>query len=271
MAIHPTAVIDPKAEIDRTADIGPYVSIEGPVRIGPHCQVKAHAFLSGWTELGEGTEVHPFAVVGHLPQDFHYEGQRSYCRVGRRVVIREGVTVHRGTQPESATIIGDECFLMAYSHVGHNCVLGTGTKVYNLTLLAGHVEADERVIFSASSMVHQFTRVGKLAFVAGGARITCDVPPFMTAFGMSTIVQYNVIGMRRAGYDKAAIDEIHDAFRVLYRAGLPRRKAVDRLAGMVKTDAGRALLEFIRVDSARGYCAAGSGHRRRGEAPPVVA
>lgn len=270
MAIHPTAVIDPKAEIDSTADIGPYVAIEGPVKIGPHCQIKAHAFLSGWTELGEGTEVHPFAVVGHLPQDFHYEGQRSYCRIGKRVVIREGATVHRGTQPESATIIGDECFLMAYAHVGHNCVLGTGTKVYNMVLLAGHVEAAERAIFSAASMIHQFVRVGTLAFVAAGARVTGDLPPFMTAFGESSVVQYNVIGMKRAGYDKAAVDEIHDAFRVLYRSGLPRRKAIDRLAEMVKTDAGKTLLDFIRVDSKRGYCAPSSGHRHRGGTPPVV-
>lgn len=271
MAIHPTAVIDSKAEIDRTAEIGPYVTIEGPVKIGPHCQVKTHAFLSGWTELGEGTEIHPFAVVGHLPQDFHFEGQRSYCRIGKRVVIREGATVHRGTQPESATIIGDECFLMAYAHVGHNCVLGQGVKVYNMVLLAGHVEVGERATFSGAVMVHQFVRVGKLAFASGAARILNDLPPFMTAFGESSVVQYNVVGMKRAGYDKAAIDEIHEAFRILYRSGLPRRKAVARLEGMLKTDAGRSLLDFIRVDSKRGYCAACPGHRRRIATPPVVA
>lgn len=263
MAIHPTAVIDKHAEIDSTADIGPYVVIEGPVRIGSNTAVKAHAFLSGWTQIGEACEIHPFAVVGHLPQDFHFGGERSYCTIGDRVIIREGSTVHRGTQPESSTIIGDECFLMAYSHVGHNCILGKGAKVYNLALLAGHVELGDNAIVSGSAMVHQFVRVGKLAFIAAGARIVMDVPPFFMAFGESTVVQHNIVGMRRAGYDKQALQDIRQAFRTLYRSGLQFRKAVEELSRTVRTPAGTELLEFLKAESPRGVCAGNVAHRPR--------
>lgn len=263
MPIHPTAVIDPQAELDSTVDVGPYAIIEGPVRIGPRTRILSHAYICGWTEIGEGCQIHPFSTVGNLPQDFHYAGERSYCRVGNGVVIREGVSVHRGTQPESSTVIGDECLLMAYSHVGHNCVLGRGTKVYNLCQLAGHVETDENVTCSASSLVHQFVRIGTLAFVAAGARVLCDLPPFMTAFGESTVVQHNVIGMRRNGYDERAVHEIREAYRILYRSGLPFTKAIAQLAATVQTRAGQKLVDFLRAPSKRGHCAAGSGHRNR--------
>lgn len=266
MAIHPTAVIDPQAEIDSTVDIGPYVVIEGPVHIGAHTSVRAHAYLNGWTRVGEHCEIHPFAVVGHFPQDFHYHGERSYCEVGDRVTIREGVTIHRGTQPESSTVIGDDCLLMAYSHVGHNCVLARSAKVFNLGQIAGHVDIGEGAIVSASALVHQFVRIGSLAFVAAAARITMDVPPFLTAYGESTVVQHNLIGMRRAGYDAAAAHEIRCAFRTLYRSGLPFREAVAKLASEVQTDAGRQLLAFLQAPSKRGICAAGRSHRLRADA-----
>ncbi|MBI4579532.1 MAG: acyl-ACP--UDP-N-acetylglucosamine O-acyltransferase [Planctomycetes bacterium] len=263
MAIHPSAVIDRQAEVDQTAEIGPYVVIEGPVRIGANTSVRSHAYLSGWTTIGEACEIHPFAVVGHFPQDFHHTGERSYCRVGDRVVIREGVTVHRGTQPGSSTIIGDECFLMAYCHVGHNCVLSRGVKVYNLAQIAGHVEIGDNAILSAASLVHQFVRIGKLAFVAAAARITMDVPPFLMAFGESTVVQHNIVGMRRAGYDEVALHEIRHAFRILYRSGKTFRKAVEELAATVKTPAGEDLAAFLVAPTLRGICAAGRSHRER--------
>jgi UDP-N-acetylglucosamine acyltransferase len=263
MAIHPTAVIDKLAEIDKTAEIGPYVVIEGPVRIGANTRLRAHAYLSGWTQIGEDCEIHPFAIVGHLPQDFHFSGERSYCTVGNRVVIREGATVHRGTQPESYTIIGDECFLMTYSHVGHNCVLSKGCKIYNMVALSGHVEVGENAIVSGYSLIHQFARIGKLGFVAGGARVTMDVPPFFMAYGESTVVQHNLIGMRRAGYGPEDIQEIRQAFRTLYRSGKGFRDAVQQLASDVRTPAGRELVAFLQAESRRGICAAGRSNRRR--------
>lgn len=265
MAIHPSAVIDRQAEIDPTAEIGPYVVVEGPVRVGPGTTVRAHAYLSGWTQIGEACEIHPFAVVGHLPQDFHYSGERSYCVVGNRTVIREGATIHRGTQPESTTAIGEGCLLMAYSHVGHNCILGDGAKVYNLALLAGHVEVGDNAILSGNAAVHQFVRIGKLAFVAGGARVTMDVPPFLMAYGESMVVHHNVIGMQRAGYDQVAVHEIRRAFRTLYHSGLTFRAAIQRVADTVQTGAGRELASFLQAESKRGVCAGGGSHRPRSQ------
>lgn len=268
MAIHPTAVIDRQADLDSTVEVGPYVVIEGPVKIGPNTQIKAHAFLSGWTQIGRACEIHPFAVVGGPPQDFHYKGERSYVKIGDRVVIREGSTVHRGSQPESATVIGDECLLMAYSHVGHNCRLARGVKVYNMAALSGHVEIDEAAIVSGYAGVHQFTRIGTLAFIAGDARACMDVPPFMTAFGESTIVQYNAIGMKRSGYTAEDINEIREAFRILYRSGQLFRKSIEQVAAMVKTRAGKQLVEFLQAESKRGYCLGSPGHRQRRDSGP---
>jgi len=261
MAIHPTAIVDPAAAIDPSADVGPYVMIEGPVQIGPGTRVQAHAHVSGWTTIGRDCQIHPFAIVGNLPQDFHYTGERSYCRVGDRVVIREGATVHRGTQPESETVIGDECFLMAYAHVGHNCLLDVGVKVYNMAALSGHVEVGPGAIVSGYALVHQFARIGKLAFIAAGARAGMDVPPFMTAFGESTIIQHNVLGMRRAGYSPEEIQEVRQAFRTLYRSGTLFRAAVEQLSDSVRTRAGQELVEFLTADSRRGICGPSPGHR----------
>jgi UDP-N-acetylglucosamine acyltransferase len=269
MAIHPTAVIAREAELDSTVEVGPYVVIEGAVKIAANTQIKAHAFLSGWTQIGRDCEIHPFAVIGAPPQDFHYHGERSYTKIGDRVVIREGVTVHRGTQPESATEIGDECLLMAYAHVGHNCQLGRGVKVYNMAAVSGHVEIDESAIISGYALVHQFVRIGKLAFISAACRVLMDVPPFMTAFGESTIVQYNAIGMKRAGYAAEEIDEVRRAFRILYRSGQLFRKSVEQVAAMVKTPAGKSLAEFVSADSKRGYCLGSPGHRQRGPRSPA--
>ena len=176
MAIHPSAVIDPKAELDSSVEVGPFVTIEGPVCIGAGTRVRPQAYISGWTQIGQRCDIHPQAVVGHLPQDFHYQGERTYCRIGDEVVIREGSTVHRGTQPESATVIGDGCVLLAYSHVAHNCQLGRRVKIYNMSLLSGHAEIDDDAIVSGYSLVHQFCRVGRLAYVAGASIINKDLP-----------------------------------------------------------------------------------------------
>jgi UDP-N-acetylglucosamine acyltransferase len=237
MPIHPTAVVDREAEVDSTAQIDPYAIIEGPVRIGANTRVRSHAHVSGWTDIGPDCDIHPFAVVGNLPQDFHYKGERSYTRIGRSVVIREGATIHRGTQPESETVIGDGCLLMVYAHVGHNCRLAKDVKVYNMSALSGHIDVGEGVIVSGYNTTHQFIRIGKLAFLSANGRIGMDVPPFMTAFGQSTIVAHNVTGMRRAGYDREDMFEIRRAFRTLYRSGLAFGKAVAQLRDSLTTRA----------------------------------
>lgn len=253
MPIHPTAIIDPQAEIAETADIGPFVVIEGPVKVGDNVKVYPNAYLAGWTEIGPKCEIHPGAVVGHLPQDFHFSGERSYCRIGSGTIIREFASIHRGTQPESWTIVGDNCFIMGYAHLGHNCTLGNDVKVYNCAALSGHVSVADHAIISGYSLIHQFVRIGEFVMVGGGTRLGKDVPPYMTAVHESECVGYNAIGLRRSGLFSAdEITEVKQAYRSLYRSGNMFREAVKTLEQTARTKTGRAILEFISAESKRG-------------------
>jgi len=254
LAIHPTAVIHPQAEIDSDATIDAYVIIDGPVHVGAGTRVRSFSHLSGWTEIGRNCDIHPYACIGNTPQDHKYQGGRSYCRLGDGVTVREGVTIHRGTGRETATVIGDDCYLMGYAHVGHNCKIGRRVGIYQSAMLGGHVEIEDQAIVSANVAVHQFVRIGRLACLAANARITMDVPPFMTAYGESLIVAYNSVGLRRAGMASEEIREVKEGFRLLFRAGLPFRKALEQFSSRAATAAGRSLLEFSRVESQRGYC-----------------
>lgn len=252
MPIHPTAIVDKQAEIDPTAEIGAYAIIDGPVRIGPRTRVYPHAYLDGWTEIGADCRIHPHAVVGHLPQDLAFTGEKSYCRVGDGTIIREGVSIHRGTMPGSATVIGQRCFLMANSHVAHNCVVGDDVKMANGALLAGHVHVQHGAFISGNTVVHQFVRIGELVMTQGSAIISMDVPPFFMVSQLNTCVGLNVIGMRRAGFGPEERAELREAYRLLYRRGLSFRGAVQQLAERVKTPAGRRLVEFLQAPSKRG-------------------
>lgn len=253
MPIHASAVIDSKAEISESADIGPFVVIDGPVRIGPRVRIYPGAYVNGWTEIGEGCEVHPHAIVGHLPQDFHFQGERSFCRIGAGTIIREHATIHRGTQPESTTTIGKNCFLLAGAHVGHNCEIGDNVKLYNNTMLAGHVIVNDNAIVSASAMVHQFCRIGENAFVAAGARIKQDLPPYLIGAFESTCVSYNAVGLRRSGlFTPDEISEVRRAFRALYRTRQSFTSAIETFRETVTQRTGRRILEFIATPSRQG-------------------
>lgn len=253
MPIHPTAIVDSQAEVAETADVGPYVVIEGPVKVGDNVKIYPNAYLSGWTEIGPDCEIHPGAVVGHLPQDFHFGGERSYCKIGAGTIIREFASIHRGTQPESWTIVGDNCFILGYAHLGHNCELGNDVKVYNCAALSGHVTVADNTIISGYSLIHQFVRIGQDVMVGGGTRIGKDVPPFMMALRESECVGYNAIGLRRSGrFSADEITEVREAYRLLFRSGRMFRETVKELEAMVRTKTGRAILEFVSAESKRG-------------------
>lgn len=253
MAIHPQAIVDRQAEIAASAEVGPFVVIEGPVKIGEHVKVYPNAYISGWTEIGDHCEIHPNAVVGHLPQDFHYEGGRSYCRIGAGTIIREGASIHRGTQPESATVVGEGCFILGSAHLGHNCELGDDVKVYNCAALSGHVVVGDHAIISGYSLVHQFCRIGEHVMIGGGARVTKDVPPYMKAVHESLCIGYNPVGLQRSGkFTKEEIDEVRTAFRMVFRSRLPFRKALDQFAEQVKTRTGERIVAFCKSESKLG-------------------
>jgi len=254
MSIHSTAVIDPAAEIDAEVEIGPYVVIEGPVRIQRGTRVMAHAYLTGRTEIGADNQIHPGAVLGGPPQDRAYKSAESYLRIGDRNVIREHVQIHRGTAPESATVIGDDCFLMANSHVGHNCRLGDHVILANGALLGGYVEVGANVFISGNCVVHQFVRIGAYALLRGLSGTSRDVPPFAIMDWQHTVRGVNVTGLKRAGFDEKRIRAIREAFRILFRKGRNLSLAVKELEAASRANQDvSALLEFIKA-SKRGVC-----------------
>ena len=251
-AIHPTAIISKEARMADDVAVGPYVVIEGAVTIAQGVRIIGQSHLTGHTTIGEGCEIHPYAAIGGPPQDHAYHGERTYCRIGARNVIREGVTIHRGTAAESATVIGDDGVLMAGAHVAHNCTVGNHVVLTNNVALAGHVQVGDGAILGGGVMVHQFVRIGEYVMVSGGAHLPQDAAPYMIHAGRQECVGINRIGLRRNGFSNEQISELRALHRQLFRqAGIMRHVAQDLRAG-VRTEPGRRLLEFVLADSKRG-------------------
>ncbi|MCS6772019.1 MAG: acyl-ACP--UDP-N-acetylglucosamine O-acyltransferase [Kiritimatiellae bacterium] len=266
MAVHPTAIIDPRAEVATDAEIGAYTvvgpwSVIGPrVRLGPHVVVVSH------TRIGEGTQVHPHAVLGDAPQDLAFEDRQSWVDIGRNVVIREGVTIHRGTKADSTTLVGDGCFLMANSHVAHNVVLGHRVILANGALLAGYVEVGPGAFISGNAVVHQFCRIGRLAMISGGSAISQDVAPFCTTYSASRnrLAGLNVVGMRRAGFSAEERLQVRRAFRLLFREGLSPSEAVARIRAELPAGPAWEMADFAAA-SKRGLVSFAPGPMGEGE------
>ena len=251
--IHPTAVVDPEAELADGVEIGPHAVIEGGVKVGRGTRILPGAWLARGTELGEKNLVHVGAAIGGEPQDLEFEGVSSGVRIGDGNTIREYVQIHRGTKEGTFTVVGNDCYLMACSHVAHNCRLGDGVIMTNCALLAGYVEIEDRAVLSGYVGVHQFARVGTLAMVAGGTRLSKDAPPYMLVHGESTVRGVNMVGLRRCEYiTPDAIRDIRRAYRVLFRSGLSLEEALRKLEDSPCPEV-KHLVEFIR-SSKRGIC-----------------
>jgi UDP-N-acetylglucosamine acyltransferase len=254
MAIHPTAVIDPQAEIDSDVEIGPYVVVDGPVKIEHGTRVLAQAYLTGRTEIGMDNEIHAGVVLGDAPQDKAYKGEETYLKIGDRNIFREHVQIHRGTTEGSSTIVGNDNFLMACSHVGHNCVLGDGIIMANNALLGGHVHVGNNVFISGNCVVHQYVRIGDYAFMRGLSGTSRDVPPYAMMDWQHTIRGVNEEGLKRAGFDRDRIRAIKNAYKVLFGKKSNLGLAVKALENSSRADPDvSALLEFIK-SSKRGVC-----------------
>ena len=247
--IHPTAIVSPKAELDSSVEIGPHAVIEEHVKIGAGTRVWANAYVTGHTTIGRENQIHMGAVIGHEPQDLKFDRScRSYLRIGDRNVFREYCTVHRGTEPESATVIGDDCFLMGLSHVAHNCVIGNGVIICNGASVAGHAHIGDRAFLSGCVLIHQFTHVGRLVMFQGAAKVSMDVPPFTLAAGSNEVHALNLVGLRRAKIPREAISELKKLFQLFYLSG---KKDLDN--GAFKTAEAREFIEFVR-QSPNGVC-----------------
>lgn len=222
MPIHPTAVIDPQAEIDSTAYIGPYAVVEAGVTIGADTRVEPHAVVSGPTFIGERNLIGSFATVGGAPQDLSYKGEPTELHIGSDNQIREYSSIHRGTPKGGGkTVIGNHNLLMAYTHVAHDCRLGDYITMANVATLAGHVEVGDRASVMGLVAVHQFCRIGKFSYIGGVSGLSLDVPPFVIIAGTrnrTRISGINKIGLRRNGISMAKIKVLDQAFRIIFRS-----------------------------------------------------
>lgn len=252
MPIHPTAIVDKSAEIDASAEIGAYAIIESGAVIGEESHVYPHAFVGSAARIGRAVQIHPFAVVGHHPQDVKWDGSPSFAHIGDETIIREHASIHRGSEPGSATTVAARCFIMSAAHVAHNCSVADDVVIASGAVLGGHVQVGERAFIGGNAAVHQFVRVGELVMLGGLHRAISDLPPFMT-FGDDGVQAVNVIGLRRAGFTPVERDEIRACHRTLYRSGLLFQAAIDKVERSVRTEPGRRLVAFLRGPAKRGF------------------
>jgi UDP-N-acetylglucosamine acyltransferase len=231
VAIHPTAIVAPGAQVDATCQIGPYAVIGPKVKMGPRTVVGAHAVVDGDTTIGAENQIFPHAAVGGIPQDLKYRGEPTKLVIGDRNRFREFCTAHIGTEGGGGvTRIGSGCLLMANSHVAHDVQLGDGCILANCATLAGHVVVEDHVIFGGLSAAHQFTRVGRLAFISGMTGVAMDVAPYCILSGSrGELAGLNTVGMQRAGMSEEQIGRVKEAYRLVFRAKLPLVEALARV------------------------------------------
>ena len=254
--IHPTAVIDNKAKIHPTVRIDPYAVIGSRVSIDANTVVGSHAIIDGLTTIGKDNQIFPGAAIGLEPQDLKYRGANSQVIIGDRNRIREYVTINRATDEGEATVIGNDNLLMAYSHVGHNCVIDDEVVIANSVAIAGHVYIESMATISGVLGIHQFVHIGRMAMVGGMSRISRDVPPYMTVEGNPARVRsLNLIGLKRRGVPQAEIKQLKKAFRLLYLQHVPFKDAIAQLDLLSNSQHIQYLQEFIQhslADNRRG-------------------
>jgi UDP-N-acetylglucosamine acyltransferase len=250
MPIHPTAVVEPGAKVDPSCEIGPYAVVGPDVALGPRNVLHAHAVVKGHTTLGAGNRVFSHAVVGEIPQDLKYAGEPTRLEIGDRNTFRECVTINTGTVGGGGvTRIGNGCLFMAYSHVGHDCEIGDGAIIANSVALAGHVLLEDHVHISGLAAAHQFTRIGRLAFVSGLTGVAMDVPPYcMVTGGRAELAGLNTVGLQRAGMGEEQIGRVKQAYKILFRSNLALAEALAQLERELGGHPEIAhLLRFVRA------------------------
>ncbi|MEO6834412.1 MAG: acyl-ACP--UDP-N-acetylglucosamine O-acyltransferase [Candidatus Tumulicola sp.] len=251
--IHPTAIVHPSADIGRHAEIGPFCIVGEHVAVGARTVLQAHVVVNGWTEIGEECQIYPFATIGAASQDRKYGGERAFTRVGSRTILREYVSIQRATGHDEVTAVGNDCLLLAYVHVAHNCVVGDGVTMSNLAQLAGHVEVGDYATIGGLAGVHQFTRIGRYAMIGGASKLTKDVPPFFLIEGNpAQPYGLNSVGLRRAAFSVTERNEIKKFYKTLYDPKFNVSQAIESMKAEVTTDPGREIIAFLESPSERG-------------------
>jgi UDP-N-acetylglucosamine acyltransferase len=253
LSLHSFAVVHPEAKLGRGVEIGPFCVVGPHVVIGEGTKLLSNVIVNGHTIIGRENEIHPFAVIGAASQDKKYRGEISYVRIGDGNVLREYVTIHRGTGAETETIIGNNNLLLAYVHIAHNCRIGNRVVMSNGAQLAGHVLVGDGANIGGMSGVHQFVRIGRMAMIGGMSRVVKDIPPFVLVEGNPTVVYgLNTVGLKRSNLSAESLAELKDAYRILYRSNLNLTNALERLRDMVRTEEGRELVAFLQEETDRG-------------------
>lgn len=254
-SIHPTAVIDPKAEIGEGCHIGPYCIIGADVRLGRGCRLHAHVVMDGRTTVGAENEIFPFVSIGLKTQDLKWRGGSTFTKIGDRNIIRENVTVHSATGDGESTIIGSGNHILAYCHIAHNCELGNDNIMSSYAALAGHITVEDDVVISAMAGVHQFCRIGKMSFIGACSKVVQDVPPYMMVDGHPAMTRtINKIGLERKGVSDEIQTQLRRAYKMIYRDGLSVSNALEEIEAELELGAElRHFVEFVRK-SERGIC-----------------
>jgi UDP-N-acetylglucosamine acyltransferase len=253
MQIHSSAIINSKAEIGKNVSIGPYTIVEEDVLIADDCKIASNVILAAGTRLGNKCEVHHGAVLGTVPQDLKFKGEKTSLEIGEGTVIREYATLNRGTTDHWRTIVGKNCLLMTYSHIAHDCFIGNNVIISNSVNMAGHVVIEDYVGVGGITPIHQFVRIGKHSFIGGGYRVPKDVPPFILAMGEPLrFGGLNVVGLKRRGYDEKTLSLIKKAFKIIYRSKFNVADALNKIENDLELiEEIKYLVAFFR-DSERG-------------------
>ncbi len=246
--IHPSAIVDSKAELGTSVVIGPYSTISEDVKIGDNCIIGQGVILENGTRLGPNCQVGHYSVLGGQPQDLKFKDEKTYLEVGEGTIIREFVTLHRGTTYHYKTTIGKNCFIMTYVHAAHDCIIGDNVILANAVNMGGHVEIDSQATIGGMTAIHQFVKIGQHAFVGGGLRVTKDIPPYVRAMGEPA--RYggtNFIGLERKGFSREVILEIKRAYKLIFLSEFTVSEATEKIRKDLQPYKEiETILEFIR-------------------------
>ena len=247
--IHPTAIIDSKAELGQNVSVGPYAVIGEEVRIGSNTTIGSHVVIEPYVTIGKNCQVYQYAAIGAAPQSLKFKGEKTVVKINDNVIIREFVTIHRGTEfGGGITEINDGCFLMAYTHVAHDCIIGRNVVMSNNATLAGHIVIGDHATIGGLSAVHQFAKVGEYAFIGGKTGVPKDIPPYVIAAGERAKLRgLNIVGLKRHGFSKKTVTELKKAYRIVFRIGLTLNEAIERVNAEVDPIPEVAnMLDFIK-------------------------
>jgi UDP-N-acetylglucosamine acyltransferase len=261
--VAPAARVHPEARIGAGTRIGEFCVIESDVAIGARCVLEPYVYVKRWTTMGDDNQISAGTVLGTDPLDKGFTGERSYLLIGQGNKIREHYTISRGTEPESETRIGNGNYIMTSGHIAHNCVLGDNIVVASCALIAGYAEVESQAFISGGVVVHQYSRIGRLAMIGGNTRVNSDLPPYFLYSDFNVAARgLNLVGLKRAGFSVEEIRQLKIAYRLLYRAGLKQEQALARIEAELPSEHTAHLVRFIRA-SKRGICPGSAGRQGR--------